>query len=55
MCREWEERKEDIEADIFNYFLILGQPGNVIKESIHLPTIFPCPSPQISHVLGFCR
>lgn len=25
LCREQEERQEDTEADIFNYFLILGQ------------------------------
>lgn len=25
LCREQEERQEDVEADIFNYFLILGQ------------------------------
>ena len=47
MVGEKEKRKEDTEADNFNYFLVLGQPGDMIKgESVYLPPIFLGPCPQ---------
>ena len=53
MHRGREERKEDIEADTFNYFLILGLPGNVIKERLSTfpKSSFALPNPQCPGLL----